>query len=98
VKNILATKVDKGDSVLDKMAYTFKSLAGAAKWDRQPDTAMPVDVPGAGEESPITTTSAAPHPRIPELQYAYNIQIHLPATADISVYNAIFKSIREHLL
>jgi hypothetical protein len=28
----------------------------------------------------------------------YNIQIHLPATKDLEVYNAIFKSIREHLI
>ncbi|MCH7691344.1 MAG: DUF5343 domain-containing protein [candidate division Zixibacteria bacterium] len=27
----------------------------------------------------------------------YNIQIHLPATKDTEVYNAIFKSIKEHL-
>lgn len=29
--------------------------------------------------------------------FHYNIQIHLPATNDISVYNAIFKSIKENL-
>ena len=28
----------------------------------------------------------------------YNIQIHLPATKDIEVYNAIFKSLKEHLI
>jgi len=28
----------------------------------------------------------------------YNIQVHLPATKDVEVYNAIFKSLREHLL
>lgn len=28
----------------------------------------------------------------------YNIQIHLPATKDVEVYNAIFKSLREHIL
>lgn len=28
----------------------------------------------------------------------YNIQIHLPATKDIEVFNAIFKSLRDHLL
>ncbi len=28
----------------------------------------------------------------------YNIQIHLPATKEIEVYNAIFKSLREHLI
>jgi hypothetical protein len=27
----------------------------------------------------------------------YNIQVHLPATKDIEVYNAIFKSLRQHL-
>lgn len=28
----------------------------------------------------------------------YNIQIHLPATKDLEVYNAIFKSLKEHLI
>jgi hypothetical protein len=28
----------------------------------------------------------------------YNIQIHLPATKDIEVFNAIFKSLKEHLI
>jgi len=30
--------------------------------------------------------------------FHYNIEIHLPATKDIEVFNAIFKSLREHLL
>jgi hypothetical protein len=28
----------------------------------------------------------------------YNIEIHLPATKDIEVFNAIFKSLRDHLI
>jgi hypothetical protein len=28
--------------------------------------------------------------------FHYNIQVHLPATKDIEVYNAIFKSLKEH--
>ena len=28
----------------------------------------------------------------------YNIEIHLPPTKDVEVYNAIFKSLKEHLL
>lgn len=28
----------------------------------------------------------------------YNIQIHLPATKDVEVFNAIFKALKEHLL
>lgn len=31
-------------------------------------------------------------------QFHYNIQIHLPATTDISVYNAIFRSLKDNLL
>jgi hypothetical protein len=36
------------------------------------------------------------HGKLPSLHY--NIQIHLPTTNDIAVYNAIFKSVKEHLL
>jgi hypothetical protein len=32
------------------------------------------------------------------MDLCYNIQIHLPPTKDIEVYNAIFKSLREHFL
>lgn len=28
----------------------------------------------------------------------YNIQIHLPATKDVEVYNSIFKSLKDHLI
>lgn len=28
----------------------------------------------------------------------YNVQIHLPATKDVEVYNAIFRSLREHFV
>ncbi|MEP3388539.1 MAG: DUF5343 domain-containing protein [Reichenbachiella sp.] len=40
-------------------------------------------------ENPIKNTSMGLH---------YNIQIHLPATKDVEVYNAIFKSLKEHLV
>jgi hypothetical protein len=35
---------------------------------------------------------------IPRAGLHYNIQIHLPATKDVEVYNAIFKSLKDHLL
>lgn len=104
IKGILATKVDKGDAVLDKMAMTFRALVGLAKWDRPSQKEQPEkppeearDVPGHEAQVPVLPDVRVPLPQIP-LQYAYNIQIQLPATKDISVYNAIFKSIREHLL
>lgn len=114
VKGILATRVDKGDAVLKKMASTFRALVGAAKWDHDPaakttattqqgaETTEPPEKAPAGEQTdtngavavtPLTT----PRPGVTP-EYHYNIQIHLPATKDVSVYNAIFKSLREHLL
>lgn len=35
---------------------------------------------------------------IAPLQLRYNIEVHLPATKDVDVFNAIFKSLKEHLL
>jgi hypothetical protein len=57
--------------------------------------------------------AATPEPQLPEkivfagdgvkpprgeVRLHYNIQIHLPPSKDIEVYNAIFKSLKEHLL
>ena len=81
------------------MASTFFSLLDIADIDQK--TAKPKLAPKAETKvephhaaAPILphTTAVAP----PSLHY--NIQIHLPATKDIEVFNAIFKSLREHLL
>ena len=37
-------------------------------------------------------------PVVPFAGLRYNIEVHLPATKDVEVYNAIFKSLKEHLL
>ena len=47
------------------------------------------------EAPPQERTKEAPTLQTSGLHY--NIQIHLPATKDVEVYNAIFKSLREHL-
>jgi len=111
VKGILATRVDKGDAVLKKMAATFRALASVAKWDREQNGGAPAagaqdsvvertpgETPEQGEQNGGATRDVLIQrpPVTPE--YHYNIQIHLPATQQVSVYNAIFKSLREHLL
>jgi hypothetical protein len=79
------------------MASTFYSLLDLAdmsgpsapevKKDEKPPENPPKPLPDQ-----ITTPPHAP----PALHY--NIQIHLPATKDVEVFNAIFKSLKEHLL
>jgi hypothetical protein len=47
---------------------------------------------------PEDTSKEGEHRKRPPAGLHYNIQIHLPATKDLEVYNAIFKSLRSHLL
>ena len=81
------------DNVAGLMAKTFLGLLQHA--DLKPRVGTPVQVESTpNEEMPegnITerlTVQTALH---------YNIQVHLPATKDVEVYNAIFKALKEHL-
>jgi hypothetical protein len=46
----------------------------------------------------IKTIEQEPIVKSTSLGLHYNIQIHLPATKDVEVYNAIFKSLKDHLI
>ena len=89
------------DNVAGLMAKTFFALLPLADLTSR---AIP-----QAQAAPAASSPFSPPP--PELEAAapihtrtlrgaglhYNIQIHLPATKDIEVYNAIFRSLREHL-
>jgi len=67
-----------------------QSLADARQRDDVSDAIPPVP-------TPEDLSNGAQESFVPNISgFHYNIQIHLPATTDISVYNAIFKSIREN--
>ena len=88
------------DNTADLMAKTFIALIGLADFSgttsESPNTI--VNENSYAEESTLNT-KPEPIGRINKLsELHYNIQIHLPATKDVEVYNAIFKSLREHLL
>lgn len=72
---------------------TFKALCNIASFDgiQTPDVAEEKeDAPQVPVKPPVVAPRAN--------EFHYNIQIHLPATNDISVYNAIFKSLKDNLL
>ena len=85
------------EGVAKHMANTFYALLALAD--------MHTPVPKAKPE-PKSQPQVEPPPAAPKEPPAalhrptlhYNIQIHLPATKDVEVFNAIFKSLREHLL
>ncbi len=84
------------DNVASLMARTFFGLLPLA--DLTKEKGAPSKLKATIDNSVIQDD---PGPREqPRSQTAlhYNIQIHLQATKDVEIYNAIFKSLRDHLL
>ncbi len=54
--------------------------------------------PGPSDTSPHATTSANTNTSGLALNLGYTINLNLPATSDPEVFDAIFKSLKEHLL
>jgi hypothetical protein len=89
------------DRMAKMMASTFFTLLPLADIDGASKRAEPKkDAEPPKDEAPAKPrdeTAALPARRT-NTSLHYNIQIHLPATKDIEVYNAIFRSLKEHLL
>ena len=107
LQGIVASKISKGQVVVNLIASNFKALAKLADFSESTDPALappspePFVSPRSSAEIPIDDAlSVATGGRlaIAKTGLHYNIQIHLPTTTDVSVYNAIFKSLRDHLL
>lgn len=90
------------DTTADRAAATFLALLDLADeatlYGEKEEVAPSVET--ATQNFTIPTPSAPPTDRISRKPASlhYNIQIHLPATKDVEVYNAIFKSLKEHIL
>lgn len=106
VKNKLKTifQGSKKDNVFSLMAKTFVELCKIADFSS-------TEVSRVQDEDEYTQSNVdveeeySERERIGEIinkqittEMHYNIQIHLPETKDIAVYDAIFKSLKEHLL
>lgn len=108
VKNKLKTlsQGQYSDSVLDKMAGTFKALSDLADFSA---VTTPVAVPAIGAPSgevvapapspngEVETRPVEPRELLPIKGLVYNIQLHLPESRDPAVYDALFQSLRQHL-
>jgi hypothetical protein len=86
------------DNSAANMAATFYALLKLADLSGSSKISVPSDqkIEDKTDQSrePIgiqARSSSAP-------SFHYNIQVHLPATNDAEVYNAIFKSLREHFV
>jgi hypothetical protein len=97
---VQVTGVEANNRAAQLTLSAIKALKAFASFDS-------VEPPGESAEQPPTVD---PRPRALELQahqarngqvglnLSYTINLNLPATADQAVFNAIFRSLREHLL
>ena len=84
------------ENVASLMAKTFFALLALADLTTKKGTTTTVtDTKAAISEKPAAAVAEANI--FGKTGLHYNIQIHLPATKDVEVYNAIFKSLREHI-
>lgn len=82
------------DNVAKLHANTFYALLDLSSFDFKQQKQIKAEA----EIEPIKTPEQEPIVKATSLGLHYNIQIHLPATKDVEVYNAIFKSLKDHLI
>ena len=105
VRGTISRITGKDDESVKRYFATFKTLAGLANFEAKPSKSGVTDEKKPPKEDvekkakieiqPSHLPNEGHRAGVPE--FHYNIQIHLPVTTDITVYNAIFKSLKEHL-
>jgi Family of unknown function (DUF5343) len=86
------------ETTAERAARTFLALLEVADQEVLYSTAnQPTPISTVAPSSTQSVTATSPKAGL-DVGLHYNIQIHLPATKDVEVYNAIFKSLREHLV
>lgn len=105
IRGCISRVTGKDEDAVARLAKTFIALCAQA------DFSAPAAQVGSGPTHVSDPLGDAPNmesgPRVqipqrtvaeaPKLGFQYNIQVVLPTTTDIGVYNAIFKSIKENL-
>lgn len=87
------------DSNPVKMTFaSFKALNELADFDAGEVPTQDTPAPPALNETSDRILNEFRTATNPKLNIGYNIHLNLPATDDISVFNAIFKSLKENLL
>ncbi len=100
------TQGSKSDSVLTNMSRTFKALSEYADWSGDTESSTIIQ----DEKPKIKKTTVEPKTEqvvkevfrenrsSNDVGLHYNIQIHLPPSRDPAVYDAIFQSLKKHIL
>lgn len=89
-----ASGTSKDDKTLPKVASTFLELCKLADFEGRHEAGI------LTEQKEIIPKITPPPPplALTKLGISYTINLNLPATCDVKVFDAIFKSLKEHLL
>jgi len=90
---VQATGLDKGSSTLRAIVGTFENLKSFADFG----TTVPPTIPLDDNQLPPVHPSGGDDDDF-QLRLSYTINLVLPKTDDVAVYNAIFRALRENLL
>jgi len=80
----------KDDKTIPKVAATFLALCKVADFEGE--------IPPPEQKETIGKGVDTQPPSLVKLGISYTINLNLPATTDIEVFNAIFKALKENLL
>lgn len=101
---VQVTGQDKNAGVVQKIISTFKNLKEFSDFDAgfsnpsSEDEAQIRNDNDLGKGTPSVHTVHHQERQKYGMNLSYTINLNLPATSDIAVFNAIFKSLRENLL
>ena len=82
------------------MAMTFRAFCDLADWENTAyeDPVESFDTSSYNSTENHEKTYVSEANRISDMNLHYNIQIHLPETTNMAVYDAIFQSLKKHLI
>ena len=93
---VQVTGAEQDSQVVKLTASTLKTLKAFAKFDGSSELESEIEADKGSPEPPVRNgrapTSAG------TVNFSYTINLNLPATSEQAVFNAIFRSLKEHLL
>ena len=97
------TQGQKSDNIINLMANTFKALCELADWSvltgTSPQETYTTPATSSTDDLYVSQEKTGQEISKPsKMNLHYNIQIHLPETTNMAVYDAIFQSLKIHLM
>ncbi len=95
---VQVTGLEESSKLIPAMLGSFKTLKEYADFNASADTGDDLHRDDPGEDGANDGQRGAGDQQSNNIRLGYTIHLNLPATTDIAVFNAIFKSLKEHLL